>query len=145
MYKVISLAFPEYQRNKFEFAITDGSPKSRLGFFAKKDVAERVCRLLNAEEGGRPSRIEAFPLMHSGENPGGYMAEAARTGDPGIYEEVRISILHPDRGCVGDVLVGLTDQGEPRMLLTHNGEGDGDHVIAVFPLKPVDDAVERIN
>lgn len=141
MYKVIPLAFPEYQRGKFEFAITDAPGKARLGFFPKRDTADKVCALLNASADG-VRKIEAFSLMHTGSNPGGYLAAASRTGDPGIYEEVRISVLHPELGSVGDVLVGLTEQGEPRMLITHNGEGDGDHAIAVYPLKPKDEAVD---
>jgi len=88
--------------------------------------------------------IPRFSLMYSGNNPNGYIAEASRTGDTGIYEEVRISVFNPNRDntCVGDVLVGLTKSGELRALVTANGDGDGDHRIAVYPLRPADQAVE---
>lgn len=79
-------------------------------------------------------------LSHSGKNPVGYTADVARSGDPGIYDELRVGVYDGDN-CVADVLVGLTEKGEPRVLCTVNGDGDGDPQVAVFPLRPVDDAI----
>jgi hypothetical protein len=85
--------------------------------------------------------ITRFKLLHDGNNSAGYSAEASRTGDAGIYEEVRISIFHED-DCVADVLAGLSSDGEPRILVTHGGDGDGDHRIAVYPLREISKAVD---
>lgn len=93
--------------------------------------------------------IERFSLCHEGRNPGGFTAEASRTGDyrkatgESIYEEVRIGVFSGDSSvCLVDVFVGLSDKGEPRVLVSTDGNGD-DHAISVFPMRPADCAVER--
>lgn len=86
-------------------------------------------------------QITRFQLLHSGHNATGYTAEAERTGDEGIYEEARISVFHAE-DCVADVLAGLSESGEPRFLITCGGKGDGDHNIAVYPLRELRFAVD---
>lgn len=88
--------------------------------------------------------IPRFNMLHSGDNPGGYTAEASRTGDAGIYEEVRIGIFKGgDRECLGDVLVGLTEEGEPRVLVTTDGKGEEEASFVIYPLRPADEACLR--
>lgn len=85
--------------------------------------------------------ISPFALVHGGR--GSYVADASRTGEAGIYEELRIGIFKGDgKECVGDVLVGLNESGEPRVLITASAEGEECHQIAVFPLRPATEAVE---
>lgn len=86
--------------------------------------------------------VPRFELMHSGANPLRYQAEAIRTGDAGIYEEVRISVFDCSDSCVADTLVGLTEAGELRVLVTSDADGDGDHRIAVYPTRSADTAVD---
>lgn len=92
-------------------------------------------------EGGK---IPRFTLKHGGKSFG-YVAEAARTGDDGIYDEVRIGVFKSDAPnvCVADVLVGLTEDGEIRFLATTDGEGDGDARVAIYPQRRHDQAVDR--
>lgn len=78
--------------------------------------------------------------MHSGLNPQSIRLEGELTGDPGIYQEMRISAFKGDE-CIGDVLVGLNEAGELRVMVTTDGEGDGDHQVLVFPQLPAEDAV----
>lgn len=87
--------------------------------------------------------IPAFKLLHSGKNVGGYAAEATRTGDKGIYEEIRVSIFDKNNDCCADILVTLEDEGKgaPKVLITADGDGEGDHLILVQPMKAVTDAV----
>lgn len=87
--------------------------------------------------------VPRFRLMHSGTNPHHYEAEAARTGDAGVYEEVRISVFDRNASCVADALVGLTEDGEVRVLVTTDGNGDNEHQIAIFPTRGADTAIER--
>ncbi len=85
--------------------------------------------------------IPRMALRNGGSNPNGYTAEATYTGDPGIYDELRISIFDREDDCVGDVLVGLTTEGEPRVLVTTGNAGDGDHNVSIYPCRHIDDAV----
>lgn len=86
-------------------------------------------------------QITRFQLLNQGHNAAGYTAEATRTGDEGIYEEARITLFH-EQDCVADVLAGLSEAGEPRFLITCGGMGDGDHNIAVYPLRELRHAVD---
>lgn len=101
------------------------------------------------EEATRPKEegtetIPRFALRHGvGGNPDGYTCDAGRSGDRGIYDEARAGIYSPDGACVGDVLVGLDEHGEPRVLVTADGNGDGDHAYAIFPLRPKDSAIQK--
>ncbi len=96
-------------------------------------------------------QIEKFPLYrHDGENPNGFVAEAMRTGDyepssgQSIYEEVRISVFAAKSDeCVADLLVGLDDKGELRVLLSADGYGD-EHAIAHYPMRPAGQTIEDL-
>ena len=71
--------------------------------------------------------------MHQGKNPKDLWLTAESSGDPGIYHEMRISAENREGECIADIMVGLDEHGELRVLITANGDGDGDHAIAVFP------------
>lgn len=85
--------------------------------------------------------IPRFEMCHSGQNPEGYKVEAMRDGDPGIYNELRVGVFDKTGACVADVLVGLTDGGEPRVLLSTDGDADTQK-IAVYPLREAAEASE---
>ncbi len=89
----------------------------------------------------RDNTILSCEAIHLGTNPQGLRLEASLTGDWGIFQEIRISAFKGD-GCVGDVLVGLNDKGELRVLVTTDGDGDEEHPVAVFPQRRLDEAVE---
>jgi len=91
--------------------------------------------------------IPGFDLLNDGKNPGSYTADASRSGDRDIYNEVRIGI-YKDNGqeCVADMLVGLDSTNmEPRVLVTTGGNGDGEHTFAIYPLRTPDESVKRID
>lgn len=113
-------------------------------------VLELLTQYVNAEQGApavpsdtgavESENLDRFDLANAGENPGGYSADAARSGDKGIYNEIRAGIYHGDV-CVADVLIGINPAGEPRVMCTVNGDGDNGQQIAIFPLRSADDAV----
>lgn len=89
--------------------------------------------------------FKIFKMANDGKNPENYVIEAGRSGDEGLYNEFRVSILDKDGECVGDTLIGLNEAGEPRVLVTTDGEGDGAHQIAVFPLREANEAVQLLH
>ncbi|WP_321967218.1 hypothetical protein [Burkholderia cepacia] len=125
-----------------KYAEVNGEPEGGdcRQVIARAEACLRATTSLAAQQHGTVSR---FRLMHSGINPHQYEAEVARTGDAGIYEEVRISVFDRDANCVADTLVGLTEHGEVRVLVTAGGDGDNEHQIAVFPTRSADTAIER--
>lgn len=124
--------------------------------YTASDLAEWDARIVRAEKllnqfkrQEEETRIRAtipeFTLLNDGSNPHGYRACAAQSGDRGIYEEVRIGVFHPDGHCVGDVLVGLTSDGEPRVMLTSNGNGDDEPSHAFYPMRDAARAIESLD
>ncbi|KKI35976.1 hypothetical protein VI03_24605 [Burkholderia vietnamiensis] len=95
-----------------------------------------------APVGPQRDAVPRFELTHSGANPHRYHAEAIRTGDAGIYDEVRVSVFDCNDTCVADALVGLTEAGELRVLVTTDADGDGDHRIAIYPTRSAGAAVD---
>lgn len=79
--------------------------------------------------------------MNDGRNPQGIVLEADESGDRGIYNEIRVSALKGE-DCVADILVGLDEKGQVRVLVTTGNEGDGDHAVAVYPQSPHSYAVD---
>ncbi len=85
-----------------------------------------------------------FNPLHSRQNPNNLRLRIERTGDPGIYHEVAVRGFK-DGKPIADILVGLNEQGELRVLITSDGDGESDHAIAVFPQKPREQMVEKFN
>lgn len=125
-----------------KYAEVNGEPEGGdcRQVIARAEACLRATTSLPAQQHGTVPR---FRLMHSGMNPHRYEAEASRTGDAGIYEEVRISVFDRYANCVADTLVGLTENGEVRVLVTADGDGNNEHRIAIYPTRRADDAIER--
>jgi hypothetical protein len=87
------------------------------------------------------SRFLEVKLVYQGKE-GEYTVRGEFSGDAGIYDELRVSIFNPQDECVGDAFFTLTEDGEPRALLTTKGNGDGDHDLVWFPLRETGKAVE---
>lgn len=108
------------------------------------DSDDRATDVSVGEAGSCIERIARMSLIHEGENPHGVTAEAVVTGQGDAFREIRVSAFAGDGHCIGDVLVGLNEQGELRALVTTDGDGDGDHAIAVYPERPGPMAIEII-
>jgi len=97
--------------------------------------------------------IKEFEMSNNGKNPHGFTVLAEPSGDPGLFDELRIRVFknagatnNSDKSAVADVLIGLDmTLLEPRVLITTGGHGDGDHTIAAYPLRSGSGAVEPIN
>ncbi|MCK5307118.1 MAG: hypothetical protein KAJ73_00770 [Zetaproteobacteria bacterium] len=86
--------------------------------------------------------ITRLNLLHNGANPHDIRADAEVTGDVGLYNELRMGAYGPDGECIADVLMGLDEHGELRVLITTDGKGEEDHNIAVYPLRDVNQAIQ---
>ena len=78
-------------------------------------------------------------------NARGIIIQACASGDPSAFQEMAVSLHTPDGACVADILIGLSPNGEVRVLTSVNGNGEGDKHVAVFPERPADKAVEEYN
>lgn len=61
------------------------------------------------------------------------------------HQEVYVDVLDLRAkipACVASICVTLNHQGNPQVLITTDGQGQGDHNIVVDPLLPAEDAVE---
>lgn len=81
-------------------------------------------------------------FANDGQNPQGLYAEVSTSGDPGIYDELRVTVFNRHGVAVGDILIGLDQVGALRVATTAGDDGNGDHAIAVYPQKAVELAVE---
>lgn len=84
-----------------------------------------------------------FPALNGGKNLKGIVLRAEPTGDRGIYQEIAVRARRNGK-AIGDVLVGLDDKGNLRVLVTADGDGESDHALALFPERGAADMVERL-
>ncbi|WP_054287151.1 hypothetical protein [Gulbenkiania mobilis] len=77
---------------------------------------------------------------NDGSNPKGLYAEVGTSGDAGIYDELRVTVFNRHGVAVGDILIGLDDEGQLRLASTSDGDGNGDHTIAIHPEAPAPDS-----
>lgn len=74
----------------------------------------------------------------------GLVAEIGGDHEDGklLYAEMRVGFVNAAGECIGDVFFTVTDDGEPCVYITADGDGEGDHRITVFPLRAARNAVE---
>lgn len=88
-------------------------------------------------------KITVDPVVYAGK-PTKYKVVAEPAGEKGAYHELRVGFFDEKGKCVGDAYFTVdSDTGEPRILITADGEGDGDPAIEVFPLRSIESMVER--
>ena len=79
--------------------------------------------------------IEVNPIIRDGRRTD-YSLKAEISGDPGIYEEISVSIYDKAGNCVGDAYFTVDEEsGEPKIMMTLGGDGDGDKELTVYPLR----------
>jgi hypothetical protein len=83
-----------------------------------------------------------FPAMHMGNNPQSITLCAVPSGDLGIYQEISVTSAIGDK-CIGNVLIGLNEEGELRVLVTTGGDGDEEPQWAIFPQRPSSKSIEE--
>lgn len=88
-------------------------------------------------------KITVDPIVYA-EKPARYKVVAEPAGDADAYRELRVGFFDEKGKCVADAYFTVdSDTGEPRILITADGDGDGDPVIEVFPLRSIESIVER--
>lgn len=90
----------------------------------------------------RSAKAFEFAARNSGKNPKAIKLRAEPSGDGANYREIAIRVLRGSN-AIADILVGLDTYGNVRVVCTSNGEGDGDHAIALFPELPADEMAKR--
>ncbi len=84
--------------------------------------------------------LEVKRIVYEGK-PSQYSLKAGINEDT-EYKELYVSIYDAQGKCVGDVFFTVSQEtGEPRILITANGDGDGAHQLTVYPLRPTAEAV----
>lgn len=88
-------------------------------------------------------RITVDPIVYAGD-PTKYKVVAEPAGEKDAYHELRVGFFDKKGKCVADAYFTVdSETGEPRILITADGEGDGDPAIEVFPLRSVEAVVKR--
>jgi hypothetical protein len=82
------------------------------------------------------SKLFEFPAQNAGNNPKGIVLRAEPTGDSSIYQEIAVRAFRKGK-AIADILVGLDQNGNLRVLVTADGDGNGDHAFAVYPEKRI--------
>jgi hypothetical protein len=72
--------------------------------------------------------------------PSGWRAEPS--GDGNDYREIAVRAFRGSE-AIADMVVGLDAHGNLRVVCTADGEGDGDHAVALFPELPAGEMVRR--
>jgi hypothetical protein len=84
----------------------------------------------------RCEHAEAVPTGRQGEPLGELILVAERTGGDG-YSELVVDIKNIEGKRLANAYFGLSPEGEPRILLTSDADGEDDHNIAVYPLRTI--------
>lgn len=76
-------------------------------------------------------------------NPFGLRFEVHKAGENGLYNEIAVDCFDRKGEIVGTAYIGLDiDKKDMRVLLTSDGDGGGDQKIAVYPMRPLFEAVD---
>jgi len=75
--------------------------------------------------------------MNNAKNSKGIVPRAEPSGDAGSYQEIAVRAFRKGK-TIAYILVGLDRCGNLHVLVTANGDGDGEHAVAVYPEKPKD-------
>ena len=87
-------------------------------------------------------RGTTFRAANNELNPRGLVIQSCPSGDPGFYHEMAVSVYDAKGRCLADLNIGLSDTGEVRIFATAEGQGDGDHLITIYPERARAGAVE---
>jgi hypothetical protein len=83
-----------------------------------------------------------FAARNGGKNPKAVRLRAEPSGDGNDYREIAVRAFRGTE-ALADLVVGLDVHGNLRVVCTANGEGDGDHAVALFPELPAREMVRR--
>ena len=83
-----------------------------------------------------------FSAKNGGKNSKAVHLRAEPSGDGNDYQEIAVRAFRGPK-AIADMVVGLDAHGNLRVVCTANGEGDGDHAVALFPELPAGEMVRR--
>ena len=87
--------------------------------------------------------LEVNPIVRQ-KKGSDYSLKAELAGDADDYKELAVSITRISDGeCVADAYFTVTEEGEPKVLFTTDGDGLGDKQLTVYPLRAADNAAVK--
>jgi len=99
-----------------------------------------------AKRGGKggfhTAKAFEFAARNGGKNPKAVRLRAEPSGDGSDYREIAVRAFRGSE-AIADMVVGLDAHGNLRVVCTADGEGDGDHVVVLFPELPAGEMVRR--
>jgi hypothetical protein len=99
-----------------------------------------------AKRGGKggfhTAKAFEFAARNGGKNPKAVRLRAEPSGDGSDYREIAVRAFRGSE-AIADMVVGLDAHGNLRVVCTADGEGDGDHAVALFPELPAGEMVRR--
>lgn len=76
-------------------------------------------------------------------NPLGLKFEVHKAGENGLFNEIAVDCFNPKGECVGSAYIGLDiDKKDMRVLLTADSDGHNDQKIAIYPMRPLSEAID---
>lgn len=88
------------------------------------------------------SKAFEYPARNAGKNPKAIRLRAEPSGDGTGFQEIAVRAFRGSK-AIADILVGLDSQGNLRVVCTANGDGDGDHAVALFPESRAEEMVKH--
>lgn len=90
------------------------------------------------------SKLECIPVHTGVAHPFTVEAAVETNGEAAKsdYREIRVGFFDPEKKCVADIFIGVSEAGEPRVMITA-GDGEGDQNFTVFPLREREKPVEN--
>jgi hypothetical protein len=99
-----------------------------------------------AKRGGKggfhTAKAFEFAARNGGKNPKAVRLRTEPSGDGNDYREIAVRAFRGSE-AIADMVVGLDAHGNLRVVCTADGEGDGDHAVALFPELPAGEMVRR--
>ena len=89
-----------------------------------------------------PANAFEFAARNGRKNPKAVRLRAEPSGDGNDYREIAVRAFRGTE-AIADLVVGLDVHGNLRVVCTANGDGDGDHAVALFPELPAGEMVRR--
>ena len=110
--------------------------RAELKIVKKQNPAQGKC------DSFKSARPFEFLARNAGKNPKAIRLRTEPSGDGTTYLEIAVRAFRNSK-AIADILVGLDEHGNLRVVCTANGEGDSDHAVALFPELPAAEMVRH--
>lgn len=87
-----------------------------------------------------------FNPLYEGKNPKGVKFEIDQFEHRELFNEIDVSAFKELGGrevCIANIIIGINDNGEVRIISTDGADGDNDKHIAIYPERPEGQSVDE--